>query len=144
MTDIDLFSQMLLSAKVNFFFVLGNVLYVFLFALGMGCPKGLLVPRQVMVNFKVTKHACICLISCVSHTLNIIRLKDRDETQKDPTGTESDFYQEKRRLKINGGKNDFLPVMRTLVLPSVTISGNIRAGFCSSLAALIGSSADIN
>ena len=102
------------------------------------------MPRQVMVNFKVTKNGCIFLISCVSHTLNIIRLKDRDETQKDPAGTESDFYQEKRRLKINAGKNDFLPVMRTLVLPSVTISGNIRAGFCSSLAALIGSSADIN
>ena len=86
-----------------------------------------------MANFKVTKHACICLISRVSHTLNIIRLKDRDEAQKDPTGTDSDFI-----------TNDFLPVMKTLVPPTVTISDNIRAGFCSSLAVLIGSLTDIN
>lgn len=86
-----------------------------------------------MANFKVTKHACICLISRVLHTLNIIRLKERDEAQKDPTGTDSDFI-----------TNDFLPVMKTLVPSSVTISDNIRAGFCNFLAALIGSLTDIN
>lgn len=104
MTDIDLFSQMLLSAKVNFFLLFWAMFFVSLSALGMGCPKGLLVPRQVMANFKVTKHACICLISCVSHTLNIIRLKDRDETQKDPTGTESDFLPREEKIENKWGE----------------------------------------
>lgn len=44
MTDIDLFSQMLLSAKVNFFVVvLGNVLYVSFFL-----PLVWVVPRDFL------------------------------------------------------------------------------------------------
>lgn len=78
-------------------------LCLLLFALGMSCPKGLLVPRQVIANFKVTKYARICLISYVSHTLSI-SLKDRDETQKDPTETESDFLPREEKIENKWGK----------------------------------------
>lgn len=70
----------------------------------MSCPKGLLVPGQVIANFKVTKYARICLISHVSHTLSIISLKDRDETQKDPTETESDFLPREEKIENKWGK----------------------------------------
>lgn len=61
------------------------------------------MPGQVIANFKVTKYARICLISYVSHTLSI-SLKDRDETQKDPTETESDFLPREEKIENKWGK----------------------------------------
>ena len=99
MTDIDLFSQMLLSAKVNFFFVvLGNVLCVSF------CPWYGLSQGTSCASTSDGQPQGYQTCSCVSHTLNIIRLKDRDETQKDPTGTESDFLPREEKIENKRGE----------------------------------------